>query len=402
MLESDSPYTIHDIDFWKISLSLALASFFVFASIYAIQPLLPVFVADYGISVSASSLLLSLTIIGLIIGLIILGFLSDRLGRTIFIKLSLIGTVIPFLMIPLFESYYLFIILRFLQGFASAGLLASALAYLNEEMDRRSVGVATGLYISSNALGGMAGRVVTGYLTDHYSWPTAFYVLGLAGVFIFFIVLFLLPKSRYFKPSELPFRKDLIGFGHHLKTPSLLVVFGLGIILQFSFTGVWTYLPFYLEGPPFELSLKTISYMFFAYGIGIIASPIAGWMVGHLKLTPMRVAGVLVLSSGVFITLSSSIIMIVIGLCVLCLGFFIAHSLTATTVSEQATHHKGSAASLYLVSYYIGVAFGSTLLSPIWSSFGWSGLVLVAGFVPLIYIIFAQLMSRKMRTIRAR
>lgn len=395
ILNQGQRYTLRDVYFWKISISLALASFFIFASIYAIQPLLPLFVEDYGISVSASSLLLSLTIIGLIIGLVIFGFLSDRFGRTIFIKLSLIGTVIPFILIPQIQSYALFMTLRFFQGILAAALLASALAYLSEEMDQKSVGVATGLYISSNALGGMAGRVFIGYVTDYYSWQIAFYLLGAIGLGIFIIVFISLPRSRFFNPSKLPIKHDFIGFAHHLKNPRLLVIFGLGTVLQLSFTGVWTYLPFHLQEPPFNLSLKFISYLFFAYSIGVIASPIAGWMVGYMKLTPMRIIAIIVLSIGAFMTLSSSLYIIVFGLCVLCLGFFIAHSLTATTVSEQATHHKGSAASLYLVAYYIGVASGSTLLSPVWSFLGWEGLILVSGLVPIIYVLFTQLVIKK-------
>jgi YNFM family putative membrane transporter len=82
-------YTIKNLYFWRITLSLALASFFVFAGMYAVQPLFPLFVKEFGVSVSASGLALSMTIIGLIAGLIVLGFWSDRSGRTIFIKLSL-------------------------------------------------------------------------------------------------------------------------------------------------------------------------------------------------------------------------------------------------------------------------------------------------------------------------
>src|SRR5699024_5397798 len=136
------PYTIRDFNFWKVSLSLALASFFVFASMYAVQPLLPVFVVTFGDSVSTSRLSLSMTIAGLIVGLLIFGFLYDRLGRTWFIWLSLIGTIIPFLIIPLWDSFVWLMILRLVQGVALAGLPAASLAYLNEEIDSRSVGAA--------------------------------------------------------------------------------------------------------------------------------------------------------------------------------------------------------------------------------------------------------------------
>lgn len=219
------PYTIRDLYFWKIAFSLALASFFIFASMYAVQPLLPIFVAEFGISVSASSLSLSLTIIGLIGGLIVLGFLSDRHGRTVFIKLSLAGSVVPFLVIPLFDSFAVLVLFRMIQGFALAGLPAAALAYIGEEIDKRSIGVSTALYISSNALGGMMGRVFAGYITDYYSWQTAFYVLAILGIIILFIVMLLLPKSRFFKPGHLSFKKDLSGFLVHLKNPRLLLIY---------------------------------------------------------------------------------------------------------------------------------------------------------------------------------
>lgn len=390
-MEQYRPYTIRDFYFWKITICLALASFFVFASMYAVQPLLPVFVTTFGVSVSTSSLSLSLTILGLIVGLISLGFLSDRVGRTIFIRFSLIGSIIPFLIMPLSDSFLVLIVFRFIQGFALAGLPAASLAYLSEEIDQKSLGAATGFYISSNALGGMLGRVMAGYIADQYSWQTSFYLLAVIGILILIAVLIMLPKSRFFEPSNLPFRQDLSGMSYHLRNPILLLVFGLGIVLQFSFTGVWTYLPFYLQGGPFFLSITSISYMFFAYGLGVIGSPLAGWLAGQHGLERVRIFAVVILSLGILLTMIPSLTMIVIGLCIACLGFFTAHSLTATSVSETATHHKGSASSLYLVSYYIGVSFGSSFLGPVWEVFSWAGLIIVAGLLPISYVGIVQI-----------
>ncbi|MGY0692121.1 MFS transporter [Virgibacillus sp. FSP13] len=392
-------YSIRDFYFWKITICLALASFFVFASMYAVQPLLPVFVDAFGVSVSTSSLSISLTIIGLIVGLIVLGFFSDRNGRTVFIKFSLLGSVIPFLLIPLTDSFMILLVLRLLQGFALAGLPAASLAYLNEEVEKRSVGVATALYISSNALGGMMGRVLTGFITDHYSWETAFYFLAVVGLVILIAVFIMLPKSQNFEPSNQSFSRDFEAFLFHLKNPALLLVFGLGVVLQFSFTGIWTYLPFHLQADPFSLSLEAVSNMFFAYGLGVVGSPLAGWLAGRLGLRRVRMAGIVTLSIGLFLTLAQSVIVIVIGLCVACLGFFTAHSLTAASVSEQATHHKGSASSLYLVAYYVGVSLGSSALAPVWSRTGWSGLVLLTGILPVAYLVFITMMQARAKKV---
>lgn len=387
-------HTSKDKDFWKIMLSLLLASLFIFANLYAVQPLLPLFVSEFQVSISTSSLALSSAIVGLIAGLIVLGFFSDRNGRRTYIIYSLLGSALPFFLLPFTESFTWFIILRFIQGFALAGVPAAALAYISEEIDRKDIAYATALYISSNALGGMIGRVLSGYLSDHFSWQTAFLVFGATGLVLFAAVLLLLPKSRHFMPSDLSFSKDIAGFLFHLKNPSLLVVFGLGAVLQISFTGIWTYLPFHLQAPPYSMTLQTISYFFFAYGIGVAGSPLAGRTAERFGLRTVRRAGVVILSAGILMTLSSQVWLIAVGLCVTCLGFFTAHSLTAASVGQQAAHHKGSASSLYLVAYYIGVAAGSSLLSPLWTAGGWNALVLFTASLPMLYL-FAVSMYRK-------
>ncbi|WP_075619407.1 MFS transporter [Paenisporosarcina indica] len=387
-------YTLKDRNFWKVMLSMLLASMLIFSNMYAVQPLLPVFVEEFGVSVSVSSLSLSLTIVGLIIGLIVLGFLSDRNGRVFYIKYSLLLSSIPFLVIPFVESFSLLLLLRFIQGFVLAGVPAAAIAYISEETGRKYVSFAVALYISSNALGGMLGRVLTGYLSDKYSWQTSFTVFGISGLLIFAAVVFLLPQSRNFQASNLSFSRDIEEYSYHLKNPSMLIVFGLGAILQLSFTGVWTYLPFHLQDSPYDMSLQAISYLFFAYGLGVIGSPLAGRMAGYFGLGRVRVFGVFILSSGIFMTLSLSVPLVIIGLCIACLGFFIAHSLTAATVGQEAEHHKGSASSLYLVSYYIGVALGSSLLGSIWDLGGWTGLVLLTGTIPLVYLVIVTIYRR--------
>lgn len=388
-------YSIKDIQFWVIVTSLGLASVFVFAAMYSMQPLLPFFTEQFQISVSYASMSMSTTTLSVIFGLIVLGFLSDRHGRLVFIRFSIILTVLPFLFMPLTDSFFIIVVLRFIQGFAIAGVPAAALAYISEEIDHKSMGIATSLYISCNALGGTIGRLVMGYVTERFSWETAFFALAILGLIIFAIVWLLLPKSRNFAVNDRTIQKDLQGFWFHLKNTSLLKLFGLGIILQVSFTGMWSFIPYHLIEPPFSLSLKTISFIFLAYSLGIVGSPIASALAGKIGIHIVRTFGVFLLVIGILFTLSNSLFVIVAGLCIACLGFFSAHALTSATVSRTATHQKGSATSLYLVSYYIGVACGSTLLSPIWTFFQWPGIVSIASILPIIYILFLNRTLRK-------
>lgn len=383
-------YSIRERQYWMIVLSLGLASSFVFAAFYSFQPLLLIFTEEFSVSVSISSLSMSVPTLSLMAGLIILGFLSDRRGRVFIIKLSLFLSLIPFVVIPFIHSYGLVIFLRMIQGFTLAGVPATALAYIVEEIEAKSTHFATALYISCNALGGMIGRVLTAYLSEQFGWQSSIWIIVAFGVIVFLFVVFALPPSKHFSPSTVRFTEDLKGFAFHLKNRQLLLLFGLGILLQVTFTGVWTYLPFYLTKEPFSLSLETISILYFAYAFGIIGAPIASWLSNRFSLERVRTAAILLLIAGAIFTLSSSLTILILGLCFMCFGFFTAHSLTASSVSSAATYMKGSASSLYLVSYYIGVASGSTLLSPLWEIWEWNGIIYVTTALLAFYIIILR------------
>ncbi|WP_228548384.1 MFS transporter [Sporosarcina obsidiansis] len=387
--------TIRQLRFWRIVIGLGIASVFIFAAMYAMQPLLPIFTEQFDVSVATASLAMSINTVGLIIGLVILGFYSDRLGRSIFVKTSILLTALLFIPMFLSHSFTMILVLRFIQGFAMAGILAAALAYINEEVHERVVSVATALYISFNGTGGMFGRFVTGYLAERWSWELSLQLLMVLGVAVFIMLLFVLPKSNNFQPSTETIRKDMEGFGYHLKNPTLLIVFGLGIVLQLCFTGMWTFLPFHLTAIPFQLTLDEISYIYFAYAFGIMGAPLAGSIAAKYGMKKVRLMGIVLLAVGCLLTIPMKLPFIVIGYCVICLGFFSAHSLTAASVSKEATHHKGSASSLYLVSYYVGMAAGSTLISPLWQVAGWTGLALFSAGVPVVYVLMIRLRQKK-------
>lgn len=391
---SQEKLTTRDFAFWRIVWSLGLASFFIFGTMYSMQPLLPLLTKNYNISISYASLAMSITTVGLIFGLLTLGFLSDRRGRTIFIHLSIASTTILLFIIPLMELFAFIVLFRFLQGFMLAGVLSTALAYMSEEIAPKHFGFATTLYIACNSVGGMVGRFATGYIAEIYSWQTALFTLAGLGVFTFIIVLFSLPKSRYFTTVDNSIKNDLAGFYYHLKNPALLLMFGLGMVLQISFTGMWTYLPFHLLEAPYNFSLQKISNFYLAYSLGVIGAPIAGYLSAKYSMSNLRIIGVLFLSAGMFISLGQSIMAISIGLAVVCLGFFISHSLATATVSQTANHHKGSASSLYLVSYYFGVSAGTTFLAPLFEKYAWSGIVIFAGILPLSYVFIVKIYQK--------
>ena len=62
-----------------------------------------------------------------------------------------------------------------------AGLPAAATAYLREELHPDTYARAAGLYIGGTALGGMAGRLLTGAVAGAAGWRWALAAVALLG-----------------------------------------------------------------------------------------------------------------------------------------------------------------------------------------------------------------------------
>ncbi|MGG1687453.1 MFS transporter [Pseudalkalibacillus sp. NRS-1564] len=396
VLNNNQPYTSKDAGFWRAAVSLGCGALLVFSALYAFQPLLPIFVSEFHLTATTSSLLMSMPVITMIPGLLILGFVSDRYGRTVVMKISLLFVLSSLLIMPFMNSFLLLLIIRCIEGFFLAGIPASAMAYLADEVAPSNVGLATSIFIASNAMGGLSGRVATGYLTDLYSWQVSFIIL--AGFAIIAIICFywLLPPSRFFKGGNSSVIKDMKGMFVHLRDRRLLSLFTLGFLIQVIFTGVWTYLPFFLKQDPFSLSLKWISLAYFAYILGVVSPPIAGRISSRIGLRRTMVTGLLLLTLGVAITLYQELIVVMIGLCVICAGFFISHSMASASVAKTAEHHKSGASSFYLISYYAGVAAGSSGVGILWDGLGWIGVVsLLILIVPLLLLFSQKQVSKR-------
>ncbi|MFZ3579359.1 MFS transporter [Virgibacillus sp. DJP39] len=389
-------YRRNQPEFWKLTIGLALASFFIFANLYNVQPLLPIFSREYNVSPTVSSLSLSFTTFSLVISILVFGFFSDRKGRTKLMRVTMWLSIIPLIAIPIVDDFWWILLWRFISGITLAGLPAVAVAFITEEIEARSRGLCVSLFIASNALGGMAGRVLGGYFADYFSWQFSFYVLASIGFVINLLCLFLIPRSRNFEKNSYSLYKDLKGMAVHLKNPLLLFAFIFGMMLQTAFAGIWTYVPYYLENEPFNLTIGSISIIYFSYIFGVIGSPVAGRLSDHYGIKNVMKLGLIIMMVGILSTLIVNISMIVIGLSIICLGFFVTHSMSSTWVGMNASHHKSGATSLYLFGYYSGAAIGGTGTGIIWSNFGWMGVALTCIIFPLSSgVIFFQIVKKK-------
>lgn len=375
-------------------LALFAGGFNTFAILYNIQPLMPEFSRDFRVSPTIASLSLSLTTIAMAASMLFIGSLSDAWGRKSVMTVSLFSASLLALLTAFSPNFHFLLVIRIIQGIVLAGLPAIAMTYLSEEIEPDSLGVAMGIYISGNSIGGMGGRIISGMVTDFFNWRAAIAVIGILSLAATLIFSLKLPPSENFERQSLKIRSIAGSLLSQCRNPKLLCVYGLGFLLMGSFVTLYNYISYQLLAPPFSLSQSLVGWIFIVYITGTFSSTWMGRLADRYRRHKVMWLALTILLTGVIITLSSILWLKILGIALFTFGFFGGHSIASSWVGRLATSHKAQAASLYLFFYYVGSSVGGTTGGLFWSSFGWGGVVaLIVFFLGLAFLLSSRLSS---------
>jgi MFS transporter, YNFM family, putative membrane transport protein len=369
----------------SISGAMFLAGFATFSLVYCVQPLLPAFARDFHIGPAESSLALSATTVCLAAAIVCAAAGSEVLGRRGVMFGSMCAAAILNVTDAVAPTWHALLTARALEGLALGGVPAVAMAYLAEEIHPQSLGLSMGLYVGGTAFGGMLGRVAIGALTESMSWRLALGILGAIDLLAALGFFALLPDSRHFKQrSSLDPSYHLSAWWEHLRHPGLRFLFLIGCLTTGAFVTINNYASFRLAAPPYNLSPTQVNLIFVVYLFGIVASPFAGALADRLGRGPMLIASITIAAIGIGLTLLRGLGAIIVGIVIMTIGFFIAHSVASGWVGSMAGRAKGHAASLYLLAYYLGSSVMGSIGGWFWESGGWTW---VAGFTALLLAI---------------
>ena len=380
--------------FHKANWALFLAGFITFANLYVTQPLLPTFSEAFHVSPAVASLSLSVTTFALAVSLIIVSSLSEAWGRKSLMTISIFAASVLTLALAFSPNFETILVLRVVQGIVFAGLPAIAMAYLGEEMEPGSLGVAMGLYISGNSVGGLSGRVIIGTLTDHYNWHTGMMVLGGISLLVSLLFFWMLPSSKHFSARPLQLKALTKTLLQHLRDPSMLCLYGMGFLLMGSFVTLYNYIGFKLMAPPYNLSATIVGWIFVIYLVGTFSSAWFGSLADRYGRQRMLLLAIAIMLAGAIVTLNGLLTLKIIGITVFTFGFFAAHSIASGWVSKRASHDKAQASSLYLFFYYFGSSVGGTVGGVFWMKYGWMGVIVMIALFLFIACVLSFLLKR--------
>jgi MFS transporter, YNFM family, putative membrane transport protein len=340
-----------------------------FTAMYSTQAILPELGREFSVSPSQTGLTVSVVIGALAVGAWFWGPLSDRIGRRASLVLSSAVLVVPSVGLALAPSFGVLLALRVAQGLCMPGLLTVGVPYVTEAFTERIGTRAMGLYVSSLVVGGLVGRVGVALLTTLIGWRGALAVVAALPLAATLIMRRSLPPEPAAPPSA---GLSLRTLRATLANRTLVVATVTGSAMFFSFMGIFSYIDFRLERPPFSLSPAVIGLVFLLWAMGAVG-PLAGRLAGRHGWRAIALAGLLSAASGVTLSLVSSLPVVVLGLALVTLGNFAAVTAAQLGVAGATDRDRGLASAMYFSSYYLAGALGAYVPGLAWQSWHWNG-----------------------------
>lgn len=206
----------------------------------------------------------------------LLGALADRYGRKKLLAISLVGTLIGYVLFAvgiMQESLLLLFVSRALDGF-TGGNISIAMSSIADISDEKNKTRNFGMIGAAFGLGFIIGPYIGGKLADPsiaswFNYTTPFYFSALLAFINILLVLFVFRETlKKGYARAISFMTGIRNIGKAFTTPGLRIVFLVIFLLTFGFNFFTTFFQVFMV-QKFKYSLSEIGDMFAYIGLWI-------------------------------------------------------------------------------------------------------------------------------------
>jgi DHA1 family bicyclomycin/chloramphenicol resistance-like MFS transporter len=231
-------------------------------------PALPEIATHLNTSTTLTQLSLTSALIGLGLGQLFFGPLSDRMGRKMPLLISLLLFVVASVLCATTQNIYALIGWRFVQGVAGAGGSVLARSIARDNYHGTMLTQFFALLMTVNGIAPVVSPVLGGYISSHFDWRMLFWVMAGAGLALLIASQLFIRESLSEKSSA----GTLLGTAKTVLKNRRFMRFCL--IQAFMLAGLFSYIgasSFVLQNE-YGLSAMQFSLLFGVNGIGLIIS----------------------------------------------------------------------------------------------------------------------------------
>ncbi|MWC27146.1 multidrug effflux MFS transporter [Paenibacillus sp. MMS18-CY102] len=345
-------------------------------------PTLPKLADDLNASASLGQLSLTACLIGLAVGQLIAGPISDVRGRRLPLLFGLLLFAVTSFLCAMSTSIEMLIALRFVQGLGGSAGIVIARAVVRDMYSGTAMTKFFAMLMLVNGVAPIAAPIFGAQMAKFTSWPGIFVVLGLIGVIMLASVLFglgeTLPRD---KRSKSGLGNTLSTFGRLLRDRSFMgYALTQGLITAAMFA--------YISGSPFVIqdlfgaSPQAFSLIFAVNGLGIVlGGQLVGKLAGRISESKLLLYSLLYAATGGIALFAMIVAHAPLG-AVLPPLFMVVSSvgLVSTTAFSLAMQKQGQSAGSASALQGLMSMLGGALIAPLVGIAG-SGTALPMGIV---------------------
>jgi MFS transporter, YNFM family, putative membrane transport protein len=342
----------------------------VLSVMYATQPLQPLLSKEFNISITKASQFTAIIMLFLAISPIIYGYILEKVNAKKMLINSSIILFISNIFLGLSTSYELFLLFRTIEALVVPAILTSLMSIL-ANIDKENIKFNMSIYVASTVLGGLIGRVFSGFIATNFSYEFVFYSLSIAIL----LSIYFISKLSYEGEAKI-IKPQISHIIEILKDKRFSTVYILMFCVFFVFAGVLNILPFRVKEISSNVSEFQISLLYLGYGMGILVSLNSRKIINFFKneINTILFGLVLFLFITIFLVIKDILILFLL-IFLFCLGMFTVHSVSTGLANSMKASQKSLTSGMYLTFYYLGGAFGSYVPSIIYEKFGWNSVI---------------------------
>jgi MFS transporter, DHA1 family, multidrug resistance protein len=338
----------------RIQLALLLGSLAILGpfTIDTYLPSFPTIVNDFHTNASLVQISLTTCLVGLGLGQLIIGPMSDVHGRRKPLLIFLTLYFLSSLTCAIAPNIYTLIVSRFIQGFAAAGGLVISRAIVRDLFSGRELTKFFASLMLVGNLGPIIAPIIGGAILTFTSWKGVFIVLACIGM-VFTLIVSLKLEETLPTEKRVPgnFKQVITNFGMLLKDREFA---GYAFTQGFTAAGIFAYVSgiSFVYQNIYGVSPQVFSFLFGVNGVGLI---IGTQMVGRLShyipektflkigLGLSNTAAILLLTA---ILLKAPILFVAIPIFFLVMSISIIGTSAFSLAMETKGHVAGSASAL--------------------------------------------------------
>ncbi|MFH1149767.1 MAG: MFS transporter [Actinomycetota bacterium] len=375
-------------------LSLVLLVIFIDSIGYGVVvPVLPIYGRELGLSDFKLGVLFATYAIALLVFAIPVGMLADRWGRKPFILFGMFAMAGAFVFYALARGYTMLMVARALDGATAAANWVAALALLGDRTPESEMGEKMGWAIAGMAIGGIAGPLLGGVLSDTLGYRAPFLAIAGACVLGGLMSLLLVEEKSTVRREQFSFTALL---GPVLRSRSVLIACLITVVTTTGFGLLEPTLPIYLKST-FSMSRTMIGVVFgVTMAAYAVASPLAGRLSDAVGRRRPILAGLVltaVVAPLVVVFESRAAVLVLMGVLGACIAVFETPSVPLITDSLGGAAY-GTAFGLLNFSWSLGYALGPLLGGAVKQALGLlAALLLYSGLLAVLVVVVALVLK---------